>query len=37
MENERPSLAAKLAASETSQQDLARQAAQFRDGRILQL
>ncbi|UPT96110.1 HlyD family efflux transporter periplasmic adaptor subunit [Bradyrhizobium barranii subsp. apii] len=37
MENERPSLAAKLAAAETSQQDLARQAAQFRDGRILQL
>ncbi|MGY3695887.1 multidrug resistance efflux pump [Bradyrhizobium sp. USDA 3240] len=37
MENERPSLAAKLAAAETSQQDLARQAAHFRDGRILQL
>ncbi|WP_246788140.1 HlyD family efflux transporter periplasmic adaptor subunit [Bradyrhizobium sp. CCBAU 53421] len=37
MENERPSLAAKLAAAETAQQDLARQAGQFRDGRILQL
>ncbi|GAA0033711.1 hypothetical protein BDS110ZK25_86460 [Bradyrhizobium diazoefficiens] len=37
MENERPSFAAKLAAAETAQQDLARQAAQFRDGRILQL
>ncbi|WP_249137268.1 HlyD family secretion protein [Bradyrhizobium tropiciagri] len=36
-ENERPSLAAKLAAAETAQQDLARQAGQFRDGRILQL
>ncbi|MCA6105127.1 HlyD family efflux transporter periplasmic adaptor subunit [Bradyrhizobium sp. WSM 4400] len=37
LENERPSLAAKLAAAETAQQDLARQAGQFRDGRILQL
>ncbi|MHC6157954.1 HlyD family efflux transporter periplasmic adaptor subunit [Bradyrhizobium elkanii] len=37
LENERPSLAAKLAAAETAQQDLARQASQFRDGRILQL
>lgn len=37
LENERPSLAAKLAAAETAQQDLARQAGQFREGRILQL
>ncbi|WP_244486421.1 HlyD family secretion protein [Bradyrhizobium viridifuturi] len=37
LENERPSLAVKLAVAETAQQDLARQAGQFRDGRILQL
>ncbi|VIO81495.1 HlyD family secretion protein [Bradyrhizobium ivorense] len=37
LENERPSLAAKLAAAEAAQQDLARQAGQFRDGRTLQL
>jgi len=37
LENERPSLAAKLATAEAARQDLARQAAQFRDGRLLQL
>jgi multidrug resistance efflux pump len=37
LDNERPSLATKLAAAEAAQQDLARQAGQFRDGRILQL
>ncbi|WP_433996297.1 HlyD family secretion protein [Bradyrhizobium jicamae] len=37
LENQRPSLAAKLATAEAAQQDLARQAGQFRDGRILQL
>lgn len=37
LENERPSLAAKLAAALSSQKDLARQASQFRDGRVLQL
>ena len=37
LDNQRPSLAAKLAAAEAAQQDLARQAAQFRDGRTLQL
>jgi multidrug resistance efflux pump len=37
LENERPSLAAKLASAEAAQQDLARQSAQFREGRILQL
>jgi multidrug resistance efflux pump len=37
LDNERPTLAAKLASSQALQQDLARQAAQFREGRILQL
>lgn len=37
LENERPSLAAKLAAAQTAQNDLGRQAAQFREGRIRQL
>ena len=37
LENERPSLAAKLASAEAAQQDLARQSSQFREGRILQL
>ncbi|GLR88779.1 HlyD family secretion protein [Bradyrhizobium iriomotense] len=37
LENERPSIAAKLATAQTAQADLARQAAQFRDGRVLQL
>ncbi|MDA9427480.1 MULTISPECIES: HlyD family secretion protein [Bradyrhizobium] len=37
LENERPSLATKLAAAQAAQKDLARQAAQFRDGRVLQL
>lgn len=37
LDNERPSLAAKLKASEALRQDLARQAAQFNAGRILQL
>ncbi|WP_234681878.1 HlyD family secretion protein [Bradyrhizobium monzae] len=37
LENERPSLAAKLAAAQSAQKDLARQASQFRDGRVLQL
>ncbi|MFT4120198.1 HlyD family secretion protein [Bradyrhizobium sp.] len=37
LENERPSLATKLAAAQASQKDLARQAAQFREGRVLQL
>jgi multidrug resistance efflux pump len=37
LENERPSLAAKLVAAQAAQQDLARQASQFREGRILQL
>ncbi|MBR0871433.1 HlyD family efflux transporter periplasmic adaptor subunit [Bradyrhizobium tropiciagri] len=37
LDNERPSFAAKLAAAETAQQDLARQSSQFRDGRTLQL
>ncbi|MCP3380957.1 HlyD family efflux transporter periplasmic adaptor subunit [Bradyrhizobium sp. CCGUVB4N] len=37
LENERPSLAAKLASAQSAQKDLARQAAQFRDGRVLQL
>ncbi|MBI5264771.1 MAG: HlyD family efflux transporter periplasmic adaptor subunit [Bradyrhizobium sp.] len=37
LENQRPSLAAKLAAVQASQQDLARQAEQFRENRILQL
>jgi len=37
LENERPSLAAKLALAQAAQKDLARQAAQFRDGRVLQL
>ncbi|MCA6105801.1 HlyD family secretion protein [Bradyrhizobium cenepequi] len=37
LDNERPSLAAKLATAQAAQQDLARQAAQFREGRILQL
>ena len=37
LENERPSLAAKLALAQAAQKDLARQASQFRDGRMLQL
>ncbi|WP_314952714.1 HlyD family secretion protein [Bradyrhizobium cosmicum] len=37
LENERPSLATKLAAAQASQKDLARQATQFREGRVLQL
>ncbi|WP_404543424.1 HlyD family secretion protein [Bradyrhizobium sp. USDA 223] len=37
LENERPSLAAKLASAQAAQKDLARQAALFRDGRVLQL
>lgn len=37
LENERPSLAVKLASAEAAQQDLARQSSQFREGRILQL
>ncbi|TGN89282.1 HlyD family efflux transporter periplasmic adaptor subunit [Bradyrhizobium yuanmingense] len=37
LENERPSLAAKLALAQAAQKDLARQAALFRDGRVLQL
>jgi multidrug resistance efflux pump len=37
LENERPSVATKLASARAAQQDLARQAAQFRDGRVLQL
>ncbi|SFH95577.1 HlyD family secretion protein [Bradyrhizobium sp. Gha] len=37
LENERPSVAAKLATAQAAQADLARQAAQFRDGRVLQL
>jgi len=37
LENERPSLSAKLASAQAAQRDLARQAAQFRDGRVLQL
>ena len=37
LDNERPSLATKLASAQAAQQDLARQAAQFREGRILQL
>lgn len=37
LDNERPSLAAKLASAEAAQQDLARQAVQFREGRMLQL
>ncbi|WP_029084223.1 HlyD family efflux transporter periplasmic adaptor subunit [Bradyrhizobium sp. th.b2] len=37
LDNERPTLTAKLASSQTLQQDLARQASQFREGRILQL
>jgi NAD(P)-dependent dehydrogenase (short-subunit alcohol dehydrogenase family) len=37
LENERPSLAAKLATAQAAQQDLAHQAGQFREGRILQL
>ena len=37
LENERPSLAAKLASAQAAQKDLARQASQFRDGRVLQL
>jgi multidrug resistance efflux pump len=36
-ENERPSLATKLETAQAAQQDLARQAALFRDGRVLQL
>lgn len=37
LDSERPTLAAKLASSHALQQDLARQASQFREGRILQL
>ncbi|MBR0717876.1 HlyD family efflux transporter periplasmic adaptor subunit [Bradyrhizobium liaoningense] len=37
LENERPSIAAKLETARAAQQDLARQAAQFKDGRVLQL
>ncbi|MCA1552230.1 HlyD family efflux transporter periplasmic adaptor subunit [Bradyrhizobium sp. BRP19] len=37
LENERPSLAAKLASAQAAQKDLARQAALFREGRVLQL
>ena len=37
LENERPSLATKLETAQAAQQDLARQAALFRDGRVLQL
>jgi multidrug resistance efflux pump len=37
LENERPTLQAKLASTRASQADLARQAAQFREGRIRQL
>lgn len=37
LENERPTLAAKLSTARTAQQDLARQATQFREGRMLQL
>lgn len=37
LDNERPTLAAKLVSSQALQNDLARQASQFREGRILQL
>jgi len=37
LDNERPTLAAKLVSSQALQRDLARQASQFREGRILQL
>lgn len=37
LDNERPSLAVKLAVAQAAQQELARQASQFREGRILQL
>jgi multidrug resistance efflux pump len=37
LENERPAVAAKLASAQAAQKDLARQAAQFREGRIRQL
>ena len=37
LENERPTIAAKLASAQAAQKDLSRQAAQFRDGRIRQL
>lgn len=37
LENERPSLAAKLDSAKTAQADLARQAEQFKQGRVLQL
>jgi multidrug resistance efflux pump len=37
LENERPTLAAKLASAQAAQKDLALQAAQFREGRIRQL
>jgi multidrug resistance efflux pump len=37
LDNERPTLAAKIASSQALQRDLARQASQFREGRILQL
>ena len=37
LESERPSLAAKLSSAQAAQKDLARQGAQFREGRIRQL
>jgi multidrug resistance efflux pump len=37
LDNERPSLATKFASAQAAQQDLARQASQFREGRTLQL
>jgi len=37
LENERPAISAKLASAQAAQKDLARQAAQFREGRIRQL
>jgi multidrug resistance efflux pump len=37
LEHERPAIAAKLASAQTAQKDMARQAAQFREGRIRQL
>ncbi|MGM4917336.1 HlyD family efflux transporter periplasmic adaptor subunit [Tardiphaga sp. 813_E8_N1_3] len=37
LDNERPSLATKFASAQAAQQDLARQASQFKEGRTLQL
>ena len=37
LDNERPSLATKFASAQAAQQDLARQASQFKEGRSLQL